>query len=336
MPIMSRLQKALLGREIAPILQSGFEDAVFLARKTARATAVFNAVEEGDPADVIRAMGISEARYLLDFVEAIRAAYIKAGQTYTEALPKSISSAMGGRFDHNSISASNWLRRYSSERVVQITTDQKKAVRLILQVGMQEGRNPRRVALDLVGRLENGKRRGGIIGLTETNARWLLNARAELESGDVGMMNNYLARMRRDRRFDSIVERARDAGRAVSAADADKIIARYSDRLLKLRAETIARTEAAEAVGHSALESLRQATELGGFDAGRIKRTWRDAGDARTRASHDQMNGQERFGLDDPFDFPGGGSAMFPGDGSLGAPAGELINCRCWAEEDIL
>jgi hypothetical protein len=332
---MTRLQKLFLGRELRPILQSGWDDAILLARKAARGTAVYNAVEESDPADVIRAMGISEARYLLDFAEALRTVYMKAGQSYMDRIPKRITAPINGQFNHQSVSASQFLERYSAERIKQISTDQKRAVRTMLQLGQQAGRNPRTVALDLVGRIQNGKRVGGIIGLSEQMAGWIHNARTELESGDPVRMRNFLTRMRRDRRFDPIIKKAIDAGKPVAQADIARILGRYADRLLQLRGETIARTESVEAVGHASLESLKQATEASGFDPDRIIRTWRDAGDNRTRLSHDQMNGQERRGLDTPFTFPGGGEAMFPGDASRGAPAGEIINCRCWAEEDI-
>jgi hypothetical protein len=41
------------------------------------------------------------------------------------------------------------------------------------------------------------------------------------------------------------------------------------------------------------------------------------------------MNGQKVQGLSQPFTFPDMSQAMYPGDDSLFAPAGNLIQCRC-------
>lgn len=336
MPIMSRLAKVRLARRLQPGIYDAFGRSILAARKLARATAVYNAIEESDPADVIRAMGISEARFLLDFIEGLRGAYIQAGQSYMDAMPARVTRPFGGRFDFNTPSASQFLGQYSAKRVKQITQDQREAIRAFLQVAQANGMNPRTIALDMVGRGSLNNRRGGIIGITKNQAQWALNARLELESGEPGRMRAYLSRKRRDRRFDGIVQRSIAAGARPDLADIDRIVTGYAEELRLFRAQTIARTESAEAVGNASLESLKQAVNEGTIPEDGIKRTWRSASDERVRSSHQPMDGQERFGLDEPFTFPGGAHAMFPGDSSFGAPPGELINCRCWSEEDFV
>lgn len=86
------------------------------------------------------------------------------------------------------------------------------------------------------------------------------------------------------------------------------------------RAQLIARTETTEAVNAGGLEAARQS----GVVAGKV---WLSALDPRVRDSHLSAHGQER-GLDEPF-LVNGALMQFPGDGSLGAPVGELANCRC-------
>lgn len=63
----------------------------------------------------------------------------------------------------------NWLRDHGAELVKQVTDDQIAAIRLAIQKGIEAGRNPRNIALDIVGRIDKitGRRVGGIIGLTE-------------------------------------------------------------------------------------------------------------------------------------------------------------------------
>lgn len=58
-----------------------------------------------------------------------------------------------------------------------------------------------------------------------------------------------------------------------------------------------------------------------------LQKTWLTARDERVRRSHNGVNGQQR-GLDEAFDV-NGYKMLHPGDSSLGAPAGELIQCRC-------
>lgn len=63
------------------------------------------------------------------------------------------------------------------------------------------------------------------------------------------------------------------------------------------------------------------------YRQGKRFKTWKTFGDAKVRLSHKAANGQ-RVPLDMPFTV-GGYEMMFPNDSSLGAPAGEVVNCRC-------
>jgi len=152
----------------------------------------------------------------------------------------------------------------------------------------------------------------------------VLNAREELENLD----SNYFTRKRRDRRFDSIVRKAIDADKPMSAADINRITGRYSDRLLELRGTTIGRTEALSSMNEASDEALRQVVQQGLAPPEAVLRIWDAAGDSKTRASHVAMDMQER-GLDETFTAGSGASLMHPGDSSHGAGAGEIINCRC-------
>lgn len=68
------------------------------------------------------------------------------------------------------------------------------------------------------------------------------------------------------------------------------------------------------------------------YRQGKRFKTWKTFGDAKVRPSHKAANGQ-RVPLDMPFTV-GGYEMMFPNDSSLGAPAGEVVNCRCVLEFD--
>lgn len=226
--------------------------------------------------------------------------------------------------------AEAWVRQRAGNLIEGIIADQKVSVRAAIEAGLADGLNPRDIALSLIGRVNKmtGRREGGIIGLSSAQADAVIRARSELQSGDPALMANYLSRQRRDARFDAMVKKAMAEGRKVSAADTEKIVGRYADRLLQLRGETIARTEAISALHASQFEAYQQLIESGAVRPDQVIKTWSATGDARTRDTHMALDGQKvRF--DRPFTTPMGAMMRYPHDTSLGAGAEETINCRC-------
>ncbi len=99
-----------------------------------------------------------------------------------------------------------------------------------------------------------------------------------------------------------------------------RIDALYLQEIVPHRSEVIARTEVISA-SNAASVFAAQST---GMD---LVKQWLSTRDDRTRDTHLMADGQERP-IDEPFDV-GGYQLMWPGDGSLGAPASELVQCRC-------
>ena len=194
---------------------------------------------------------------------------------------------------------------------------------------MRNGVSPRATALDIVGRLNRatGQREGGVIGLTRATVRQVHGARQAMLSGATEGMRRYLGYARRDHRFDPIVARAIAEGRPVPADQARKIAGRLEDRYLVTRGETIARTELLQSLHAAQDESLAQLVDRGVLKPEQINRTWDATEDAATRPSHRAAEGQvvkqsETFVV-------GGYKMKHPGDRSFGAPAEEIVNCRC-------
>jgi uncharacterized protein with gpF-like domain len=142
----------------------------------------------------------------------------------------------------------------------------------------------------------------------------------------------YFTRKLRDRRFDGIVRKAIKDGKPLSQTDADRITARYSDRMLKHRADTIARTESITALRAGRREGIQQGIEQGAIASDRVKRVWSATLDSRTRRDHAGVDGQSVDGMDAPFTLPDGSRMLYPGDTSLGAPASQTVGCRCYDE----
>ncbi len=202
--------------------------------------------------------------------------------------------------------------------------------------GVEAGQNPRETALSLAGRLNRatGRREGGLVGLTTQQAEYVASARAQLASGDPAAMREYLGRGRRDKRYDRMVLKAINAQKPVAKADLDRIAARYSDNLLALRAETIARNESLAALHAGQAEAIQQLIDSGKVRADQITKEWSSTGDGRTRDSHLAMDGQAvKWGR--PFTTPRGALLQYPSDVSLGAPPSETIQCRCFMQVRI-
>lgn len=310
----------------------GFRAAVQRITSRARLQSLADALESGDLELAFRLAGIRDGGWS-QLTEQIRQAYIAGGELAADDVP----ARFGFDFDINNPRASEWLIAVSSELVTRINEEQREAIRLALREGFDLGQGPRQTALDIVGRMNRrtGRREGGIVGLTDQMTQAVFRARRQLLSGDPEQMRAYLNRERRDRRFDSIVIRAIDAGEPVSAADAQRITGRYADRLLELRGTNIARTESLGALNEAMDESLRQTVDEGLVRPENIRRTWVSAGDGRVRDAHSAMNGQE-VSLEEPFIDPNTGERlMHPGDRSLGASAKNIINCRCVQRQTV-
>lgn len=211
--------------------------------------------------------------------------------------------------------------------------DMRVAARQQIVAGLEQNRTPDQIARSLIG-LKNrvtGKREGGIVGLNSRQVELMLSTEAKLLSGDPAQMRDYLTLKTRDRRFDSAVRKAIEAGRPLNADDLGKIMRQLRDRNLQLRAKTIARNESITSMRAGRHEGFVQMLETGRVSEDQIERSWDATGDDHTRLSHLALRGQKVTGLSAPFVSPvTGARMMFPGDASLGAPAEELIQCRCF------
>lgn len=291
----------------------------------AQIAAMERAIAAGDLDALLRAAGIRPGSWA-QLTEAIRQAYIEAGIFVIAA---DVPKRLGMTFDWTNPRAERWLREHSSRLITLINNEQRESIREVLEAGVRAGRNPRSIALDIVGRMNRttGRREGGIIGLNGPQARAALNARSDLED----LNSNYFTRKARDRRFDSLVRRHIESGTPLSEADINRIVGRYEDRLLKLRGDTIGRTEALSSLNEASDESLRQVIDEGLAPPDAVKRIWRHSHAGNERPGHLEMEGTER-GPDEPYTNPVTGAVlMHPGAG----PASEVINCRCMLEHKI-
>lgn len=335
MPRPTRRQLIAEIERMEPGIARAFSEAFLSVRTNVQLQRIADLIAAGDLDEVAEELGLASPATYSGLSEQIRGVYLAGGRQGASELPNVVFRVGRGRvrlranFDLSNRRADAWLRQQSSRLVTELVADQRNVVRIMVAEGTALGQNPRTTALDLVGRIgANGRRSGGVVGLTSQQTQFVANAKADLLSGNPARMRAYFSRARRDKRFDAMVNKAIREGRALSASDVDKVTGRYADRLLQLRGENIARTEALAAFNEAREEAFRQAVEAGNLSPDSVLKVWSSTGDARTREAHAAMEGQE-VGLEAPFDSPTGAQLLHPGDTSLGAGAEDVINCRC-------
>ena len=292
-------------------------------------------IERGDEQAVLRALGINPAVFSPVWI-AMSQAFEAGGMALIAGLPRYATGADGVRtpmrFNIRNPRAETWLQQQSSALVTGIEEDVRQVVRGVLQTGQMQGRNPRNVALDIVGRYnrETKRREGGVLGLNAQQITWRDSVRQKLLTLD----KSYFDMGLRDPMFDSIVQQAIASGKPLSAETVDKLVNRYEDNALRYRGETIGRTEALAAIQTSRHEAVRQAVEQSDIPLSAVRKIWDTAGDDRVRHSHKELDGVS-VGIDEPFVTVNQHRLLHPHDTSLNAPASETVMCRCRVRYDI-
>ena len=329
---ISRVEFQKLLDRMAVQIGGGFAESIAGITSGAQIAKLTAAIETGSLDEIMRAAGMRAGSWN-QITEQVRAAYMEGG-AFTVA--SEVPANFGMVFDVSNRSAQKWLRQQSSQFITNINKDQRNAIQLVLKDGMKLGKSPLNMGLDIVGRMEKVPgigfvRTGGIIGLNAPQIQAVIKARQELLNLDP----NYLTRARRIKRFDPIVQRAIDTGKALPMKTVTRLTGRYSDSLKKLRGETIGRTEALASLNASSHESMEQVIGEGLAPREAIKRVWHHGGYTKLeRKGHVEMGadgGQER-GMDEAFINPYTNQAMiYPGAGV----ASEVINCRCYVENVV-
>lgn len=312
---LERVKRALAKHDRA--VQRAFEAAISERRESINLQALAQAIESRDFNRAIEIAGISRAD-MFPFDQSLRDAFVDGGRTITAAAP---AFAARVALDGNAPRAVQWAQQHVGGLVSEIVEEQRNAIRQIITEQVDIGRGPRQAAVAVRNQ----------IGLTSQQVGYVSNARRQLEELDSG----YFTRELRDRRFDGIVRRAIADGKPLSQADIDRITGRYGERLLKHRAEVIARTESITALRAGRQEGIEQAVEQGAIRADSIVKVWDATLDSRTRPDHTAAHGQQVDGVKGVFVLADGSRLLYPGDTSLGASAGQTINCRCYAEHRV-
>lgn len=257
-----------------------------------------------------------EKQYAL-FANAVVAGMFVAGES-TAAFISGLTDSLVA-FDATNPIVIDAARSNRLRLITGLDDSQRQAISEVIIDGVTRGINPRQQALAI----------REVIGLTPNQARAVQKYRALLEDGST----QALSRKLRDKRFDSTVRRAAKDKAMLSSTQIDRMVERYSERMLRYRSEVIARTEALRSVNQGNNIVFQQAVGDGVLLEHEIQRTWNTASDERVRSSHRAMHGQI-VGLNENFISGNGNALSFPGD--INAPGSETIQCRCMATTRLL
>lgn len=310
-------------------LEAAFLEAVADLRNGIQIRMLVEALDRQDIDAAIQALNLEPAAYS-QFRLVMRDTLAAAGSLQSTFIPQPPGARVLFRFDVADPAAEAVIRRVTGDRITNIVEQDKLAARAAILAGFELGQGPNRIALDIAGRMGPGhnQRQGGIVGLSVPFQGHVDAMRARLASGEPDEMVKVFAMTRRDKRFDATIQKAINAGKPVAQADLDRIVGRYSDRLLALRGENIGRTETGMAVMQGRMESFRQGLGKTGYTEAAVTRKWRHGGGGlEPRILHVQMNNVTVRGLDQPFILPDGTMMMHPLDPAGGAE--HVVNCTC-------
>lgn len=192
-------------------------------------------------------------------------------------------------FDRTNPASTAWARDRAAALVTRVTEDVRQAVRVIVTEAFERQIDVRDTARAI----------RGVIGLRPDQVRAAARYREELQA--LAASQQPVTRATRMRRLSS---------RGLTPAKVDAWVQRYEDRLLRQRADLIARTEILTAEHRGQLALWRQQAEAGLLPDGTVKR-WIVTPDDRLCPACAAMDGQRRL-IFEPFDGGAYGPVIMP------------------------
>lgn len=254
--------------------------------------------------DYLVGAGIAGAYYKEYFISALD----EGGELAIASMPTKAS--INATFDVVNPLVSEWINKYIPTNIKEITDTTRDAITSTLRQGTSNGDTPQTMARYIK----------DTIGLTGAQAKAVINYRKQLEAKS----NLYGMTPAQQRligiRDQQIIGRHLREGH-LTKDKIDEMVTRYRKNLVKLRAETIARTESFRAVNEGRHLAWKKSVSDGLIKEGDIVRKWVTARDDRVRPNHaaiPRMN-KDGVGINEPFNTPTG-KIMNP-------PYG--VNCRC-------
>lgn len=298
------------------------------------------ALESGSTFSAVQALNINEGAFN-EYSQVLTSVFLESGTATAALIVGTGQGAIGLRFNLQNPAAEKWIRQNVATRVVGFVQEQVETARELIAAGYAQGHHPHTIALDLAGRVTNGTRQGGVMGLDGPRASRLANVSAGMRSAEgvqdlvVQRLDGSLAmRYKVNPATEQRILAAYMRGEAVPEAQRLLSERQYRNALLQARAETVATTETAAAVMGARDVAWEQAAEQQGLDRNAVVKTWRHRRGGDGRITHIEMAGASVTGLDTPFVLSDGSVMLFPHDPAGGAH--NVINCGCDCEYRLI
>lgn len=316
-----------LAESMSPMIARAFYAAVGNVRRGVVTSSLERALDRGNLDEAVTLLlGVASDDYTIwaSLAGAKRSAVVSLGATVSAAVPL-MRVAVGPphpfAWNPHTEAIGRALEQDGLRLMTEVSNATRRGIREYLIANITAGQNPRTLIPELAGRVVDGKRVGGVLGLTAQQARAVANYRLGLERAQFARSDNtdVLSRALRDARWDGAVKRAMHSSTPLDPKMIDRMVDRYSARMLAYRAETIARTESLRAMQVAQQLVWEQAVKRGAVDANRTTKTWMTCRDERVRHEHAAMHLKTI-----PF------NAYFDTEdtGRIWAPP-RAVNCRC-------
>lgn len=283
----------------------------------------------------IAALNISPAAWA-EYSSTMTAAYAKAGASTAAQIQQAGIGGVGTRFNMTNPRAQAWIAENVGVSVAGFTREQVEVARKVIEDGYALGQGPRTIALDLGGRVSNGYRQGGVLGLDGPRAARLQTVTQGMRTAE-GVRSiviqredgSLVLRYKVNPATAQRIIKAYKAGTEVPESDQVISVRQYRNALLQDRANTVAETETANAVMGARDEQWRQTLDDQGLSADDVVKTWKhNRGTEKDfRPDHVAMSGQSVRGIDTPFIFADGARLKYAHDPAGGAK--HTIRCGC-------
>lgn len=332
----TRSQAVLFARlieDLTPEIHRAFMASVTDLQANVNWPELLRQLERNNIESAIAALNINEAAWN-EYSSAMTSAYAASGSATAAQIRLIGAGSIGTRFNMTNPRAEEWVRRNVAESITGFTREARETAREVIRAGYALGQGPRTIGLDLVGRVQNGVRTGGIMGLDRPRAERLTRVTQGMrtEEGVRGLVVEHLdgslgMRYKVNKATENRILAAYRAGTAVP--EAQRIISerQYSNALLQARADTVAATETASAVMNARNDEWVQLAESRGLSQEDIIKTWVHGRGGDGRPTHIAIGGTSVRGLNTPFVLYDGSRMLYPHDPNGGAR--NNINCAC-------
>src|SRR5690625_3135652 len=171
-----------LSRTMTPRMRRAFLDSVESIKSSVRINRLVRLIQAGNIEAVIDYVAVNAADFAAVTVLQ-QQVYNSAGMIYASNIYVKGSSVRFA-WDMTHGIAARRAEQISASLVTREVDSVKRVIRSYMVEALEKGMGPRNIALDLSGRMVQGRRQGGVIGLTDQQAQWVANFRSYLENDD--------------------------------------------------------------------------------------------------------------------------------------------------------